>query len=141
MSQIDKTGINFLIYINTGTVAAPTYTLVAGQRGGTLNRKRDTVELTNKTTGDGFKEYAATFAEWSVDFDGLLVEDDTALKFLDDAFFNNTDLMVRFQTAAGNQYEGNCVLTNFPVEAPYDKEVTYKGTLQGTGAYTKTPAA
>jgi TP901-1 family phage major tail protein len=137
----NKTGINFLIYVNTGTVAVPTYTLVAGQRGATLNRSRDTVELTNKTTGNGFKEFAGTFAEWSIDFDGLLVESDVALQHLEDAFYNNEEVLVRFETAAGNKYEGNTVFTDFPIEAPYDSEVTYSGTLQGSGAYTKTQAA
>lgn len=141
MANVDKTGINFLIYVNTGTPTVPVYTLVAGQRGATLNRSRDTVELTNKTTGDGFKEFAGTSAEWSVDFDGLLVESDTALQSLEDAFFNNEEVLVRFQTASGNKYEGNTIFTDFPIEAPYDSEVTYSGTLQGTGAYTKTTAA
>ena len=45
--------------------------------------------------------------------------------------------MVRFETAAGNKYEGTALITDFPIEAPYNDIATYSITLTGDRAYTK----
>jgi TP901-1 family phage major tail protein len=48
-------GIDILVKVNTGTAQTPTYTAVAGQRGATLNRSAETIDLTNKE-GDGWAD-------------------------------------------------------------------------------------
>lgn len=132
-------GVNFLIYVNTGTAELPTYTKVAGQRGGTLNREYETIDVTSKdNSGWSDEEYGN--ASWSIEADGLLVEDDAGYLALESAFEGAEYVMVRFETAGGNQYEGTAIISDFSVEAPYDDTATYSLTLNGKGAYTKTTA-
>jgi len=129
--------VNFLIYVNTGTAETPTYTKVAGQRGGTFNREYDTLDSTSKDSGN-FTENEYGLGSWSIEGDGLLVESDSGFTALEDAFDNAEKVMVRFETAAGNKYEGSAIITDFPIEAPYDDIATYSITLTGDRAYTKT---
>ncbi len=129
------TGVDFIIQVedpaNSGT-----YITVAGQRGATLNRTLDLADVTSKDS-DGWEENLPTIRHWSIDFDGVLVESDEAFAALEDAFNNATQVNVQMMTAAGNKYSGLATLTNFPIEAPYDAEATYSGTLQGSGALVK----
>lgn len=132
-------GVDFLIYVNTGTEGSPVWTLVAGQRGGTLNREAETLDMTSK---DNFGWTDADYGNlsWSIEGDGLLVENDAGYLHLENAFMNKSVVMVRFETAAGNKYEGDAIITSFPIEAPYDDNATYSITLTGKGALTKVGA-
>ncbi|WP_141431903.1 phage major tail protein, TP901-1 family [Bacillus sp. 03113] len=132
-------GVNFLIYIED-KVTPGTYIKVAGQRGGTINRSYDTIDITTKD-GDGWMDEDYSFGSWSIEGDGLLVESDAGFLALEDAFESTEFVKVRFQTAAGNKYEGNALITDFPVEAPYDDSATYSITLNGKGKYTKVLAS
>lgn len=132
-------GVNFLLYVNTGTAELPTYTKVAGQRGGTFNRSSDTIDLTSKDS-DGWMDEDYGMASWGIEADGLLVEDDAGYMALENAFDNKGIVLVRWETAGGNQYEGEAIITDFPTEAPYDDNATYSITLNGKGKYTKTTA-
>lgn len=133
-------GVNFLLYVNTGTVAVPVYTKVAGQRGGTLTREYDTIDVTSKDNM-GWQDEEYGNASWSIEADGLLVEDDAGYAALESAFEGAEYVLVRFETQAGNQYEGSAIISDFSIEAPYDDTATYSLTLNGKGAYTKVPAA
>lgn len=140
---MSKIGIDFLLYAtveNDATTGEPIWVKVGGQRGATLNRSRETIETTTKDSSQGFREKEAGLAEWSIDADGLFLETDAGLQILEDAFMNGEKLLARFQTAAGNKYEGFTILTDYPIEAPYDGEVTYSITLEGDGAPTKIAA-
>jgi TP901-1 family phage major tail protein len=131
-------GVNFLLYVNTGTVELPAYTKVAGQRGGTFNRSSDTLDLTSKDNA-GWQDEDYGTASWSIEADGLLVESDAGYAALEDAFDGKEFVLVRWETAAGNKYEGSAIITDFSTEAPYDDSATYSITLNGKGQYTKTP--
>ncbi|MBW3113486.1 phage major tail protein, TP901-1 family [Bacillus sp. MCCB 382] len=133
-------GVNFLLYINTGTEETPLYTKVAGQRGGTFNRSTDTIDLTSKDNY-GFKDEDYGIASWSIEADGLLVEDDAGYQALENAFDNKGIVLVRWETAGGSKYEGEAIITDFSNEAPYDDSATYSVTLNGKGQYTKSPGA
>jgi len=126
-------GVDFLIFAET---TPGTHTKLAGQRNGTLNRDRETIDVTSKD-GDGWADVEYGLGSWSIEGDGLLVEDDEAFQALEDAFMNETVVKVRFQTAAGNKYEGDALVTSFPIEAPYDDAATYSITLTGKGKPTK----
>lgn len=132
-------GVNFLLYINTGTAQTPVYTKVAGQRGGTFNRSSDTLDLTSKDNA-GWQDEDYGTASWSIEADGLLVESDAGYAALENAFDDKTYVLVRWETAAGNKYEGQAIITDFSTEAPYDDSATYSITLNGKGQYTKTAA-
>jgi TP901-1 family phage major tail protein len=130
-------GVNFLLYVNTGSDATPVWTKVAGQKGGTLNRGYDTIDVTSKDNV-GWQDEEYGNASWSIEADGLLVEDDAGFLALESAFEGAEYVKVRFQTQAGNKYEGQAIISDFSVEAPYDDQATYSLTLNGKGAYTKT---
>ena len=107
-------------------------TFLAGQRGATLNRSAETIDITNKVSA-GWKEMITSVKEWSIDCDGVFVADDTALKQLETAFNNNTTVQVKIADGVWG-YQGTAIITDFPIEAPYDDAATYSLTLQGTGA-------
>ena len=44
---------------------------------------------------------------------------------------------VKIGDDAGWGYEGNAIITDFPIEAPYDDALSYTVTLQGTGELSK----
>lgn len=129
-------GIDFILQVNTGTVDVPVWTTVAGQKGGKLNRSVDTIDSTTKDSGSD-KEFEYGFREWSIDADGLIVEDDAGYMALEDAYTNLTKLQAQMVTPAGNKYSGSVLLVDFPTDAPYNDNATYSVKLQGTGALTK----
>jgi len=125
------TGVNFLVYVRT-SIDPDVWTRVAGQRGGTLNRARDVIDVTSKDS-EGWIQNEYSFGNWGIDADGLVIEDDAGFLALEDALQNKEKVMVRFETNAGHQYEGMALVTDFPVDAPYDAEATYTVTLEGDG--------
>jgi TP901-1 family phage major tail protein len=133
-------GVDFIINVNTGTNELPTWTKVAGQRGGSLGRSADTLDSTSKDS-DGWKENEISYKGWEISGEGLLVESDTGYAALEDAFMNDEKVKVQLVTAAGNKYDGLALITDFPLDAPYDDQATYSVTLLGDGALNKVAAS
>ena len=113
---------------------------VAGERNATLNRSAETIDVTTKDS-EGWKENEASFKEWGVDSDGLMIENDTAFEALETAFENGEAVALEIALPSGKKYSGNAIITDFPLEAPYDDEMTYSVSFVGTGALTITAAA
>lgn len=128
-------GVNFKIYAGKGEGETKTYVPVGGQRGGKLNRSADTVDVTTKD-GNGWKESRTGLKEWSIDGDGIFIENNEGYLLIEEAFLNNKVVVVRMATE-GLKYEGEAVITDFPLDMPFDNEVTYSVKLQGTGALKK----
>lgn len=133
-------GLDFLVLINTGTSAAPSFKPIAAQRGATLNRSAETLDVTSKDS-EGWKENLAGLKEWSIDADGLLVESDKGFKALEDAYMNSEKIKIQLQTASGNKYEGDAIIVDAPIEAPYDDVATYSFSFTGAGKLTKIAGA
>lgn len=130
MSKIK--GIDFLLYANKGTDLLPEYEVVGGQRGATLNRSADTLETTAKDS-DGWKEFETSFIEWSIEAEGIFVSGDEGFNKLEESFFSREKILVEMKTASGRKYSGNVIVTDLPLEMPYDDMMTYSVTLQGSG--------
>lgn len=111
------------------------YLTLGGQKGAKLNRKVGTFETTSKDSS-GWKEFLASFKEWSVDCDGFVVASDTAFGQLETHFNAGTNVSVQF-TLDSKVYTGTAIITDFPLEMPQDDAVTFSLTLQGTGALTE----
>ena len=108
---------------------------VAGQQGLTINRTKDSIEVSAKDTVGGWKSYIGGLKEWSIDNDGLYVGDDESHKTLSKAF-NDDELVclkVINQKTETSMFGGLATITDYPIEAPYDDAVTYSITLQGNG--------
>jgi TP901-1 family phage major tail protein len=132
-------GVKFLIMINTGTEATPSYVKLAGQRGGTLNRESDTIDMSSKD-GDGWADNEQGLNTWSIEGDGILSETDAGYEALETAWMDKKPVMVQFQTESGAKYQGTAIVTNLSIEAPHDDVASYSLTLEGKGAYTKIAA-
>lgn len=128
MAQIK--GVDILV--NIGTIK------VGGQRGATLNRSAETMETTNKDSA-GFREYEQSFKDWTVEADGLFIDGDAGFTALEDAYMGGTKVEVQVAMPSGVKYTGQAIVTELPIEAPYDDMATYTITLQGSGLLTKQP--
>lgn len=109
---------------------------IAGQQGLTINRDKDTIEITSKDTEGGWKEFLVGFKEWSIDNDGVYVRNHDSHKLLAEIFNADDPVLVKVtnQKAKTDMFGGMALLTSYPIEAPYDDAVTYSLSLQGTGA-------
>ena len=131
-----KRGLNVIISVKKGGA----YKVVGGQRNATLNRGSETLDVSNKATGGAWKEFIAGAKEWSVDGDGILIDGDEAFGLLEDAYLSGELVEVKIGDDSGWGFQGNAIITDFPVEAPYDDALSYSMPLQGTGALSKVAA-
>ncbi len=108
---------------------------VAGQQGLTINRDKDTIEVTSKDS-QGWKQNIVGFKEWSIDNDGVYVRDHESHKLMKEAFDGDDPVLIKVtnQKAKTDLFGGLALVTSYPIEAPYDDAVTYTVTLTGTGA-------
>ncbi|MBA5746695.1 TP901-1 family phage major tail protein [Aerococcus sp. 150760007-1] len=108
---------------------------VAGQQGLTINRDKDTIEVTSKDS-QGWKQNIVGFKEWSIDNDGVYVRDHESHGLMKEAFDGDDPVLIKVtnQKAKTDLFGGLALVTSYPIEAPYDDAVTYTVTLTGTGA-------
>lgn len=108
---------------------------VAGQRGLTINRSADSIEVNAKDSG-GWKSKIVGLKEWSIDNDGLFVADDNSHKALGAAFEGGNPVCVKVVNikASKSLFGGLAYISSYPIEAPYDDAMTYTITLDGNGA-------
>lgn len=133
MAGTTTTGIDFVIKVNTGTIASPTYTKVAGQRGGSLKRTTGEADMTTKDSNN-WHEGKPTIRSWSIDGDGLIIENDTGYSAIKTAWLANEQVQVQMVTADGHTNTGMATITDFSDDVPYDAEATYTIALAGSGA-------
>lgn len=125
-------GIDFVLKLNTAVDGQAVYEVLGGQRGATLNRSVETIDITTKGS-DSWKEFLPGIGEWSIDTDGLIVESNAAFSKLEECFMAREPLMIELTTPGNKTYKGNVYITDFPIELPYDDAVTYSVSLMGTG--------
>jgi TP901-1 family phage major tail protein len=126
-------GKDFLLHVNTGTVAVPVWSLVGGQRSESLSRSADEIDVSCKTN-DGWKATKAGLRTWSIDLDGLVLLADTGLAALEQAFMDGAEVNIKLLYPDGSYQTGWGSLTDFSMETPHDGEATIKGTISGNGA-------
>ena len=105
---------------------------IAGQQSLKLNRSADSIEVTTKDTGDGWKAYIAGSKEWSIDTDGLYISTDASMQALSTAFDNGDPVCIKVYNKK-SMFGGLAVITDFPLDAPYDDSMTYSISLKGQG--------
>lgn len=121
-------GINFTLSIGGQ--------ILGGQRNVTMNWSMETIDKTSRDS-DNWYEYLPGLRGWTIDFDGLFLEDDSAEENLEAAWIGHTSLAIILTTPATVPYSGTCYLTAFSFTGPYSAESTATGTLQGSGELTK----
>lgn len=109
---------------------------IAGQQGLTINRDKDTLEVTSKDTIGGWKENIVGLKEWSIDNDGVYVRDHESHKLLKKTYDGDDPVLIKVvnRKTQTEMFGGLAFLTSYPIEAPYDDAVTYTISLTGTGA-------
>lgn len=126
-------GKDYLIYLNTGTTeAAPTWTLLGGQRSGDLNRKADEIDASHKTSG-GWKSTLPGLRSWSIDLETVYLAGDTGAKFLEAAFLAGKQVHVKFEYPDKSFATGWGSITECSLSTPHDDVATLKGTISGDG--------
>lgn len=126
-------GKDYLIYLNTGaTEAAPTWTLLGGQRSGDLNREADEIDASHKTSG-GWKSTLPGLRSWSIDLETVYLAGDTGAKFLEAAFLAGKQVHVKFEYPDKSFVTGWGSVTECSLSTPHDDVATLKGTISGDG--------
>lgn len=126
-------GKDYLIYLNTGTTeAAPTWTLLGGQRSGDLNREADEIDASHKTSG-GWKSTLPGLRSWAIDLETVYLAGDTGAKFLEAAFLAGKQVHVKFEYPDKSFVTGWGSITECSLSTPHDDVATLKGTISGDG--------
>lgn len=109
--------------------------VIGGQQSLTINRSAESIEINSKDTEGGWKAKLAGLKEWGIDTGGLYVVDDEAHQILSEAFENGDPICLKVINKKKQQgmFGGMAVITDYPIEAPYDDAVTYSLTLEGIG--------
>lgn len=108
---------------------------ISGQQGLTINRSADSIEITSKDTAGGWKAKISGMKEWSIDNDGLYVAGDESHSILSTAFENGDPVCIKVYNGKSKKgmFGGLAVITDYPLEAPYDDAMTYSLSLEGMG--------
>lgn len=115
--------------------------ILGGQRDATLNRSAETMDSTAKDSEGGWKENEAGFKEWSVDAGGLLIESDEAYDLIEEKFEAGEKIGVIVLMQNGKKYTGKAVITDFPIDMPYEDLASYSTAFTGSGPLNKEPSA
>lgn len=105
---------------------------LGGQQGATLVRQAQVIDITNKINGDWSESLTGT-KSWSITCAGLYVVNDKSFSLLEDAFMNNKQVEVSINVGS-QQLKGKALITDFPLNAVFNKEFKYNLRLLGTGA-------
>lgn len=109
---------------------------ISGQKGLTINRSADSIEVTSKDTKGGWKSKIAGMKEWSVDNDGFYIPSHDSHKALGTAFQNSDPVCIKIVNGKTKKsmFGGLAYVTDYSLEAPYDDGITYSISLEGNGA-------
>lgn len=105
---------------------------LGGQQGASLMRQAQVINITNKINSE-WAENLTGVKSWSVVCSGLYVVNDKSFSLLEDAFMNNKKVEVSINIGS-QQLKGQAIITDFPLNAVFNKEFKYNLKLLGTGA-------
>lgn len=105
---------------------------LGGQQGASLMRQAQVINITNKINSE-WAENLTGVKSWSVVCSGLYVVNDKSFSLLEDAFMNNKKVEVSINIGS-QQLKGQALITDFPLNAVFNKEFKYNLKLLGTGA-------
>ena len=106
--------------------------VVGGQRNIQLNRSSNAIDITNKINSE-WQENLQGLKTWGVTCNGIYLINSESLSLLEECFMESKDVEVTIIIGT-KEYNGKAIITNFPVNATYDKQFKYNITLLGNGA-------
>lgn len=119
--------VNVALYINSFPLG--------GQQGATLNRQAEVINITNKINGEWDRNLTGK-KDWNIQCSGLYVIDDEAFITLTEAFMSNKSIKVIIMIGK-EKWSGQALITDFPLNATFNKEFKYNIRLLGTGPLEK----
>lgn len=139
MSKI--AGVSVLLKVDTSVLQdGSQMTAIGGQKGASLSRSAETIDVSDKTTG-GWATSMMGLKSWSLDCDGFVTLGDEALTQLHKAFDERKPLQVEIEignynggvggTTGAYKYSGKAVIVDFPEDFAMDNAVSYSLSLQG----------
>lgn len=108
---------------------------VAAQIDATLQRGATTSDISNMITLD-WQDYLIHNKYWRVNCNGAYVVNDKAMDSLEKAFAAGASIQVELSSPTVS-FKGEGVLIDFPIGADFNKDTTYRLTIQGKGALTR----
>lgn len=105
---------------------------LGGQQGASFMRQAQVINITNKINSEWSENLSGT-KSWSLSCSGLYIVNDKSFALLEDAFMNNKPVEVSINVGS-QQLKGNALITEFPLNAVFNKEFKYTLKLLGTGA-------
>lgn len=126
-------GKDTMLYVNKGTVDAPEWVLIGGQRNTPLNRSASTLDASHKASG-GWGAHVPGLKNWSIEYSGLLIMSDDALQILDYCFTHSKQVHVKIAYKDNSYRMGWAYVTSYSDDNAHDAVATVKITLEGNGA-------
>lgn len=108
---------------------------VAAQINADLRRSATTSDISNLIALD-WADSLVHLKNWSVDCRGAYVVNDEGLEALEDAFAKGADVELLLESPS-LKYKGKAIITNFPIGAMFNKDMTYQLTFVGKGELKK----
>lgn len=105
--------------------------VVGAQINANLRRTASTSDISNLIALD-WADSLTHLKSWSVECNGAYVVDDSGLEALEDAFAKGAEVQLQIE-APSIKFNGNAVITNFPIGAMFNKDMTYNLTFVGKG--------
>ena len=112
--------------------------ILAGQQGASISRSASEIDVSTK--GTNWAEKLAGQLSWSISCDGLLVADDEAYGYLENAFHNRQLVEIYVEYPNGKKYEGLAIITTADLDAPFGDACSYSFEFGGTGELTPVKA-
>lgn len=128
-------GVDVLLKLKKGS----SYVAVGGQKGASLSRSAETIDVTDKTS-EGWAESIVGIKSWGLECDGFVTLGDEGFEALHEAFDSRLPLEVEIKVggADGYTYTGSVVITDFPEEYPQDDAVSFSLSLSGASKLVRT---
>lgn len=131
--SVAEAGKDTLLSINTGTVSAPIWIVIGGQRNTPLARKANTLDASHKTSG-GWESKVPGLKSWSISYSGLQIASDDGLKALDYCYTQSKQVNVKIAYKDGSYRTGWAYITEYDDDNAHDAISTVKVTIEGVGA-------
>ena len=104
---------------------------VGAQINADLRRTATTSDISNLIALD-WSDSLVHLKNWSVNCNGAYVVDDDGMEALEDAFAKGAEVELQLK-APSFEYKGKAVITNFPIGANFNKDMTYQLSFVGKG--------
>ena len=108
---------------------------IGGQENISLNREAESIDITNKITGN-WKEHLSGLKTWSISCQGVYLVNSEGYDLAEQAFLSNQEVDVIIEIT-DNKYQGKAIITSFPLSSGYSTQYKYQIKLLGNGALEK----